>query len=195
MTRPLIVYMSIAVATVAACAWLLLSRVDPPATTTPPRSTSPAAAPPAAAPRIEPARTPAPAAAAQPATAGPATTAGVASHTMPAGAAPPPLTAIQPAAPAASPYPSGLSSSEERALRVRHLVELRELVATADARIAAGDDDGGKLASFRDEEAARLAGLETWAREHDVTETELTRATDQLARLRATAVVEPPRPR
>jgi len=129
-----------------------------------------------------------------PAAPAPADPGGTASYTVPDGPAPPPLAATAPVAPRGPAYPAGLSADEERALRVRHLVEVRDLVADVDARLARGEDDGGKLRALRDEEAAQLDELEAWAADHGVDAAELARTRAEVDRQRAAAVVEPPRP-
>jgi hypothetical protein len=107
----------------------------------------------------------------------PADTAGVSSSPIVPGPKPPPLApAPAPPGPKPSPYPAGLSPAEERAMRVRDLVELRALVSDADRRIRAGDDAGGKLEALRTQSAARMAELQRWADQHGVTTGELDRA-------------------
>ncbi|HTM19792.1 MAG TPA: hypothetical protein VL172_04770 [Kofleriaceae bacterium] len=141
-------------------------------------------------------REPASPPAASPATApAPGSATGVASFSVAPGPPPPPLVASAPPAAPSAPYPAGLSAAEERAMRIRHLLELRERVSAADARLATGDDDGGKLRAARDEDAARQRELETWATAHAVSGAELERAGAELERQRAAAVPEPPRPR
>lgn len=100
-----------------------------------------------------------------------------------------PAGAVSPNAPNAP--PAALPPAEERASRVRLTLALRDQLAEL-SRLQAGGDD--KLAGAVDETRARLAEMESWARQQAVSAAEWAAARSELERLRKQPVEPPPRP-